>query len=253
MPERPIRRSRASAPSAGQNASATTQQQNVYDWIVQFDTASLGGISSVAQTASLLAGGGIEFQVFGGLGLAGRCWCAVRARRWPPSRTGWPPTSTWPASSKTPSASSTASPNDPQYGQLWGMTEIDAPDAWNITTGSSQRGGGRHRHRRRLHPSRPGRQHLDEPRRNRRQRHRRRRQRLRRRRPRLRFRQQRRQSDGRQRPRHARRRHDRRGGQQRPGRGGRQLVRLDHGPEVPRQPAARATSPTPSGPSTTPR
>ena len=68
----------------------------------------------------------------------------------------------------------------------------------------------RHRHRRRLQPPRPGRQHLDQPRRDRRQRHRRRRQRLRRRRPRLRLRQQRRRPDGRPRPRHARRRHHRR-------------------------------------------
>ena len=34
---------------------------------------------------------------------------------------------------------------------------------------------------------------------------------------------------------------------------GRQLVDVDHGPEVPRAPAARAASPTPSGRSTTPR
>ena len=27
-------------------------------------------------------------------------------------------------------------PNDPQYSQQWAMTKIDAPDAWNITTGS---------------------------------------------------------------------------------------------------------------------
>ena len=38
---------------------------------MQFDTASLAGISSVAETASLLAGGGIEFEVIRGLGLAG--------------------------------------------------------------------------------------------------------------------------------------------------------------------------------------
>ena len=30
-----------------------------------------------------------------------------------------------------------AVPSDPQYSQLWGMNAIDAPDAWNISTGSS--------------------------------------------------------------------------------------------------------------------
>jgi thermitase len=30
-----------------------------------------------------------------------------------------------------------ATPNDPQYGQLWGLAKINAPSAWNTTTGSS--------------------------------------------------------------------------------------------------------------------
>src|SRR3990172_4976987 len=30
-----------------------------------------------------------------------------------------------------------AIPNDPMYGQLWGMTKINAPEAWDITTGNS--------------------------------------------------------------------------------------------------------------------
>ncbi len=31
----------------------------------------------------------------------------------------------------------TAIPNDPSFGSLWGLTKINAPGAWNITTGSS--------------------------------------------------------------------------------------------------------------------
>ncbi len=31
----------------------------------------------------------------------------------------------------------TAIPNDPQYGSQWGLTQIGAPAAWNLTTGSS--------------------------------------------------------------------------------------------------------------------
>jgi subtilisin family serine protease len=30
----------------------------------------------------------------------------------------------------------TATPNDPSFGSLWGLTKISAPNAWNITTGS---------------------------------------------------------------------------------------------------------------------
>ena len=32
----------------------------------------------------------------------------------------------------------TATPNDPSFGSLWGLTKISAPSAWNITTGSNQ-------------------------------------------------------------------------------------------------------------------
>jgi hypothetical protein len=31
----------------------------------------------------------------------------------------------------------TATPNDPSFGSLWGLTKINAPAAWNITTGSN--------------------------------------------------------------------------------------------------------------------
>jgi hypothetical protein len=31
----------------------------------------------------------------------------------------------------------TATPNDPSFGNLWGLTKISAPSAWNVTTGNS--------------------------------------------------------------------------------------------------------------------
>jgi len=37
----------------------------------------------------------------------------------------------------TAKASLTATPNDPKFGSLWGLSKINAPGAWNITTGSS--------------------------------------------------------------------------------------------------------------------
>ena len=35
----------------------------------------------------------------------------------------------------------TVTPNDPSYSLLWGMTNINAPAAWDITTGSASLGG----------------------------------------------------------------------------------------------------------------
>jgi len=128
----------SAAPSAGQNVTAATGLQNVYDWIVQFDTASLGGISSVAQTASLLVGGGVEFQVIEGLGLSGM----VLARSSGASLDAvqhWLGSNVNVASFERDAVDQVkAIPSDPQYGQLWGMGAIDAPDAWNISTGSSK-------------------------------------------------------------------------------------------------------------------
>lgn len=125
------------ASSAGQNASARSLTQNVYDWIVQFDTASLGGISSVAQTASLLVGGGIEFQVLQGLGLNG----LVLMRSSGASLDAvhdWLDTNVNVAAFERDAVDQVTSvPSDPQYSQLWGMNSIDAPAAWNISTGSS--------------------------------------------------------------------------------------------------------------------
>ena len=52
-------------------ASLASGRGNVYDWIVQFDTGSLGGITSVDQTSRLLSGGGIDFEIVRGLGRPG--------------------------------------------------------------------------------------------------------------------------------------------------------------------------------------
>ena len=137
-----------------------------------------------------------------------------------------------------------ATPNDPRFGELYGMHNTGQTggtrrrrhqrhERLGRLHRQPQREGRGHRHRHRLHPPRSGRQHLDEPGRDRRQRPRRRRQRLRGRRPRLRLREQRRRPDGRPLPRHALRRHHRRGGQQRHRRGGRQLARDARGHQVP--------------------
>ena len=117
-------------------AASPSGQSNLYDWIVQFDTASLAGISSVAQTTSLLVGGGIQFDAIRGLGLAGQV--LVRS-----SGTSLDAVETW-LSHDVHVASFEEDavrqfdmvPNDPKLNQLWGMTKIDAQDAWGISTGS---------------------------------------------------------------------------------------------------------------------
>ena len=113
-------------------------QPDLYDWIVQFDTAAVAGVASVAETASLLVGGGVEFEVLRGLGLVGQVLVrssdasfeAVQSR----------------LSENVNVAGfeqdairqiDVTVPTDPYYNQLWGMNSIDAPEAWTITTGSS--------------------------------------------------------------------------------------------------------------------
>ena len=116
-------------------------------------------------------------------------------------------------------------PNDPRFGELYGLNntgqtggsfgaDIDAPQAWDISTGSSETGQRRkrsccrHRHRHRLPARRLGRQHVGQPGRDSRRRHRQRRQRLHRRPLRYRHRQRRQRPVRRQRPRHPHRRHN---------------------------------------------
>ncbi len=126
----------STAPSAEQSAIAVACQQNIYDWIVQFNTASLAGIGSVAQTASLLAGSGIQFQVIEGLGMTGMVMARSSGASFAAVQ-GWLGSDVNVASFEQDAVDQVKSiPNDPQYSQLWGMNAIDAPAAWNITTGS---------------------------------------------------------------------------------------------------------------------
>ncbi len=139
------------ASHAGPGAwSASAQQEgrasvggaaDTYDWIVRFDTASLDGVTSAAQTTSLLAQSGIQFDVLRGLGLVGQV--LVRSSGATPDE----------VSSGLSSVKNVASfeldqvhqftmlPNDPRRSELWGLdnsrdADIDAPAAWDITTGS---------------------------------------------------------------------------------------------------------------------
>ena len=119
-----------------------------YDWIVRFDTQSLEEISSVAETTSLLAGGGIEFQVQRGLGLVGQA--LVRSYDASIEMVG-----NWLGSNDAISSYELdvvrqyqLTPNDQNAWRLWGLNntgqtggtadaDIDAAEAWEISTGSS--------------------------------------------------------------------------------------------------------------------
>jgi subtilisin family serine protease len=120
-----------------QNAAASpSAASNLYDWIVQFNTASLANITSVAQTASLLVGGGIQFEVIRGLGLAGQTLVRSSGASLDAVE-NWLSHDLYVAGFEEDAVRQfDMVPNDPKLNQLWGMNKIDAPDAWNISTGS---------------------------------------------------------------------------------------------------------------------
>jgi len=136
------------AGAAGWSASAEQEgrasvggEADTYDWIVRFDTASLDGITSAAQTTSLLAASGIQFDVLRGLGLVGQV--LVRSSGATPDEVR-----AWLAADKDVAGFEqdeihqvAAVSNDPRRSELWGLdntrdADIDAPAAWDITTGS---------------------------------------------------------------------------------------------------------------------
>jgi subtilisin family serine protease len=123
---------------------STANTNNLYDWIVQFDTASVAGIHSVAETSSLLVGGGIDFQVISGLGIAGQV--LVRSSGASVDAVeGWLTNNVNVDSFEEDavrqydvvSTQAATSSNDPLAGNLWGMRKIDAQEAWSISTGSN--------------------------------------------------------------------------------------------------------------------
>ncbi len=118
------------------NAASQQAKNDTYDWIIQFNTQSLQGITSVGQVSSLLLGGGVQFQVIEGLGLVGQV--LVRS-----SGVSYDGVANWLANNvhiagfeEDSLRQLEALPNDPGMNQLYGMTKINASAAWNLTTGS---------------------------------------------------------------------------------------------------------------------
>jgi subtilisin family serine protease len=136
-----------SVSSADEQASDSTTQSDAADWIVRFQTSALTGISSASQTASLLVGSGVEFEVLRGLGLVGEV--LVRSH-------GATAETAARFLADNPNVASfeedglrqfLSLPNDSLVSQLWALqntgqngglagADIDAAAAWNLATGS---------------------------------------------------------------------------------------------------------------------
>jgi subtilisin family serine protease len=120
-----------------QTTAATAAAKDTYDWIVQFDTQYLSGVTNVAQTVDLLTGGGIQFEAICGLGLVGQV--LIRS-----TGSSLDTVEHWLAADEHVDAYEEdavrqieSTPNDTSISQLWGMSKIDAYSAWNLSTGAS--------------------------------------------------------------------------------------------------------------------
>jgi subtilisin family serine protease len=115
-------------------------------WIVRLTEAATDGVEDVRQAEQLLDGLNADFQVLGGLGLPGqllvRSFASLDATQ--AALTANPYVASFSLESRIRGS---IVPDDPQFGQLLGMentgqyggtpdADIDAPAAWDITTGS---------------------------------------------------------------------------------------------------------------------
>jgi subtilisin family serine protease len=126
--------------TATQHPAVGTTTSNTYDWIVQFGTQYVAGMTDISQTVSLLAGSGIQFEAICGLGIVGQV--LVRS-----TGASLDTVENWLSADKEVAAFEEDSlrqiestPNDSSVSQLWGMSKIDAYNAWNISTGSTGAG-----------------------------------------------------------------------------------------------------------------
>jgi subtilisin family serine protease len=131
----------------GPTAGLAAPADGPLDWIVRFRSQHLTAIDSVAETAGLLAGG-VSFSVVRGLGLEGQ----VLVRTFDAGLSeveSWLGANVHVASFELDHVRLFQQlPNDPQLASLWGLhntgqsggvadSDIDAPEAWDLTTGTS--------------------------------------------------------------------------------------------------------------------
>ncbi|MBN2580931.1 MAG: S8 family serine peptidase [Pirellulales bacterium] len=107
-----------------------------YDWIVQFNTAAVQQIASVAEASSLLVGGGVEFDVIRGLGLVGQVLVRSYGSSLETAASALLQNTFIAGFEQDAVRQLEVTSDDPQTGALYGLSAIDAPEAWSLTTGS---------------------------------------------------------------------------------------------------------------------
>ena len=137
----------AAAEAIGQD-SALHDDGQVKHWIVRFAEEALTQIQTVTDSEAFLRRFGIDVRVLRGLGLPGQVFVearAVDATFVETTLAGLPEIADF---ERDLSVVGQAEPSDPEFGELWGLNnvgqyggtsdaDIDAPEAWEITTGSS--------------------------------------------------------------------------------------------------------------------
>jgi len=134
----------------GDSQSGSTSQTAIAlegQWIVQLTRDALKGVSHIADTVSLFSGSVFGIEVVRGLGMAGQLLIETHGAA-ADAVSAWLSSNTSVAyASPDTVLSLQAMPNDPSFTQLWGMNntgqtggtadaDIDAPEAWNLATGS---------------------------------------------------------------------------------------------------------------------
>ncbi len=125
----------------------TSAQDQASEWIVRLKNDALDTTFSVAQASSVLAMPSLGLQVVRGLGLPGQLLVRATASAEQVS-TYLNSTGIIEYCYPNYQLSASATPNDPSYDDLWGMNnvgqssgtvddDIDAPEAWDISTGTS--------------------------------------------------------------------------------------------------------------------
>ncbi|MHB1035438.1 MAG: S8 family serine peptidase [Pirellulales bacterium] len=123
--------------------------RQAHEWIVRFSKESLAGIQTVAETRRLLPPAPFDFQIVEGLGLPGQV--LLRAPTADVDAVGKWLAASGQVASFGPNAVLTAAllPDDAEFSQLWGLNntgqdggtadaDIDAPEAWDLSTGTSE-------------------------------------------------------------------------------------------------------------------
>ncbi|GAA4430554.1 S8 family peptidase [Bremerella cremea] len=122
------------------DSDGVVQQSNVdpytNDWIVQLKEDVASQLTSVSQVSALLSGSGFQIEVVRGLGLVGQL--LIHSQGATSEDVGAWFSSLDVISNYELDVASVfnITPNDAAYSATYGMNQIDAPEAWNKTTGS---------------------------------------------------------------------------------------------------------------------